>query len=76
MPKQTESISTKQFLKELNGKVKELGGINRAALTMDVSATFLRLVLAGSKTPGKKIPAYLGYQQLPEKEILYRYERL
>ena len=67
-------ISTKQFLAELNTRIKNLGGYEKAAKYFGVSESFLRSVDNAAQLPGKKILAKMKLK--PVKTINYRYEKV
>jgi hypothetical protein len=66
-----KSISTKQFLREFNIRLKSFDSIAEAASHWNVSPTFVHNVVAGKELPGKKILADMNLRA--DKTINYRY---
>ena len=70
----SDEISTKQFLAEFDRFLKNMGGIEGAALYWEMSESFIRSVRSGVNLPGKKILKTMNLE--PVKEIKYRYRKV
>ena len=70
----SDSISTKQFLKELNKEVKRLGGASAAAKEWGLWPQQVSQAMTGTKLPSPTILEKLRLK--PVKHINYRYERV
>ena len=65
------SITTKQFLRELDRIVTHFEGVDNTAYYFEVTPSFLRSVISTAELPGKKILSKMLYKA--DKTINYRY---